>query len=296
MLDLVNDDQTTRSSGHPAPACVLAVDPDLRCVQVQPSGGGSDTRLWCRMAAPGLERLRAGDEVLVVGDAEHGAYVIGALSAGEPEAAPVAGEARLSGGARAVAVEDTRLQVLDARGGLLFEYDAAAGRAVLHAPPGGLEISGGAGDLALTTDGDLRLAAQTVHVDGRLGVRLAVADHLGRVVSGMRLGHRGAHLFGASLEVLAGRARLVLREVVYQGERLEATLERLKLAAESVETAVETVVSRARNVYQTVRELCQLRTGRQRTVVDEGAHLHAGKLELRARADVSIDGERIHLG
>ena len=273
---------------------MLALDLAARRVQVQPTAGASDTRHWCRMAAPGMERLQAGDEVLVTGPPEQGAYVIGVLSAHRDEAA--APELRLAGGARAVAEDNTRLCLHAEDGRLLFEYDAASGHARLHAPAGGLEIAGGAGDLALTTDGDLRLAARTVHVSGRVGVRLGVADSLGRVASGLRLGHRGAHLFGATLEVLAGQAKLMLREVLYRGARIDATLERMKLVGERVEASIETVITRARNVYQSVRELSQLRTGRLRTVAEEGAHLHAGKLDLRARADVSIDGERIHLG
>ena len=222
------------------------------------------------------------------------AYVVGLLSI--PDTPPAAAGVRLPDGASADAVDDRRLRVRDGAGALLFEYDAASGRATLHVPPGGLEIAGGKGDVALTTDGELRLAAQSVRVDGVVGVRLGVGAGLGRVASGLNLSHRGAHLFGASLEVLAGRARVLLRELVYQGARVDATVDLLKLAAERLESAAGTVIHRARNVYRTVQELCQLRTGRQRTVVEEAAHLQAGRIDLRARGDVSVDGDRIHLG
>ena len=297
MLDTTQAETRPRLQALPAPATVLAVDVAAHRVQVQPLECASDGRLWCRMAAPGIGGLRPGDEVLVVTGRGREAYVIGVL--GEACGDAVCGddrELRLPGGARAVAAGGERIGVYGEGGELLFEYDAASGRARLRVPRGGLEIAGDAGDVAITTGGRLRLAAHDLQVETRAGAGLTVLDPQGRAVSGLRLTHRGAHLFGRTLEVLAGRAKLLLGELVYRGRRAEATLERLQTVAERVESTAKTVVARADDVYRTVRGLTQLRSGRLRTEVEDTAHLRAARVDVRARGDVAIDGERIHLG
>ncbi len=55
-------------------------------------------------------------------------------------------------------------------------------------------------------------------------------------------------------------------------------------------------MERARNVYRSVKELTQLRTGRLRTLVEGTSWMLAGRVAHRATTDYKIDAEKIHLG
>lgn len=63
-----------------------------------------------------------------------------------------------------------------------------------------------------------------------------------------------------------------------------------------LETAVDTLIEHANNVYRTVKQLTQLRTGRLRTLVDETYQFKADKVFMKSEEDFKIKGEKIHLG
>jgi len=63
-----------------------------------------------------------------------------------------------------------------------------------------------------------------------------------------------------------------------------------------LETTTDTLVENAKNVYRTVKELTQLRTGRNRTFVEETYQLNADKVLLKSENDVKVKAEKIHLG
>jgi hypothetical protein len=70
----------------------------------------------------------------------------------------------------------------------------------------------------------------------------------------------------------------------------------ISLVAHRLETDVDTVVSKAGNVYETVKELAQLEAGRTRTLVEESCLLKARDAFLCAEGDFKVDGAQIHLG
>lgn len=72
--------------------------------------------------------------------------------------------------------------------------------------------------------------------------------------------------------------------------------EKIKLVSKKIETVVETLIETAKNVYQTVADLTQLKTGRMRTLVDGTSHLKTKKAFYKAEEDFKIKGEKIHLG
>ncbi|MDH5257143.1 MAG: DUF3540 domain-containing protein [Gammaproteobacteria bacterium] len=63
-----------------------------------------------------------------------------------------------------------------------------------------------------------------------------------------------------------------------------------------LETTTDTLVENAKNVYRTVKELTQLRTGRNRTFVEETYQLNADKVLLKSENDVKVKADKIHLG
>ena len=91
--------------------------------------------------------------------------------------------------------------------------------------------------------------------------------------------------------------------VQIQGHAIDLTSKRLnakvgyaRLVFDRLETFADTLVEQAKNVYRTVAELTQLRTGRLRTLVDETYQCKANKVFMKSEDDFKIKGEKIHLG
>jgi hypothetical protein len=216
---------------------------------------------------------------------DHDRPSLRAVDAGDPSIA----ERRLASASGAAAVlrggeGEERLEVRDANDRVLFELDTVTGRAVVRAPSGNLALEAPDGDIELIARGAVRCRGQRVELR-------AEADG-----AALTLGRDLAELTARGITVAAARADLLLAETKLVGARVAAHMRDAKLVAERVETAAERLFERARNVYRKVEELHQLEAGRTRTVVREGHVVKAGHAILQATEEVSIDGERIHLG
>ncbi len=91
--------------------------------------------------------------------------------------------------------------------------------------------------------------------------------------------------------------------VCLDGQSLEMETKKFKLQADNatlvfarLETITDTLIENAKNVYRSVKQLTQLRSGRMRTLVDETYHFKANKVMLKAEEDYKIKAEKIHLG
>lgn len=152
--------------------------------------------------------------------------------------------------------EPTRVH--DRQGRLIFEYDAANGRAVVHIPHGDLDVE--------VPNGAFRVRA-------RDGISLA----------------------GAVIEVIVERAELVADRIGVRARRAETSIERVKHIAGVVESTADRIVERAKDVYREVEGLTQVRSGRLRMVARATCELVAENALLKARERMKIKGERIHL-
>ena len=84
--------------------------------------------------------------------------------------------------------------------------------------------------------------------------------------------------------------------IYMDSNKLTANVGYAKFMFDRLETAVDTLVEQAKNVYRTVAQLTQLRTGRMRTLVDETYQFKADKVFMKSEDDFKIKGEKIHLG
>lgn len=151
-------------------------------------------------------------------------------------------------------------------GRLLFEYDARSGKARVTVEEGDLEVATGPGDLVLRGDRRVRIEGESVEISG---------THFG---------------------VTAGRGDVRFGETRFVGEKVRGWIGEARLTLRRVETLAGTVVRKARDVYDSVEGLTQLRTGRLRTLIKGTWHARSRDTVLTAERDVSIDGEEIHLG
>jgi len=71
---------------------------------------------------------------------------------------------------------------------------------------------------------------------------------------------------------------------------------RTRWITDRLETFAKTMVEKARNVYRTVSQLVQTRSGRMRTLVDDTYQLKSKRAYLKSQEDFKVKGEKIHLG
>ncbi|MCA9422857.1 MAG: DUF3540 domain-containing protein [Nitrospira sp.] len=77
---------------------------------------------------------------------------------------------------------------------------------------------------------------------------------------------------------------------------LETSAPRIVLRSGRLDVLTGKFVQKVENVYQWVSELCQIKSRRFRTVVDEGFLVKAGRTHLKSNGNCSINGKTIHLG
>ncbi len=146
-------------------------------------------------------------------------------------------------------------------GEALRVLDAAGNLLFEHRPAEGLTVIS-------VPQGDLELRAPSGSV---------------RVVAGKRVEVRAAEA-----DVRVTEARLTARQLV-------STVDRVREVVGVLETRAERVIERAKNVYRDVEELAQTRAGRVKIIAERTVHVLGQRALLRAREDVKIKGEKVHL-
>lgn len=87
------------------------------------------------------------------------------------------------------------------------------------------------------------------------------------------------------------------RGIQFEGETVAVIgKSRIRLTADRLETSARSIVEKAKNVYRTVEQLSQLRTGRMRTLVASTFHFKARKVFVKSEQDYKIKAKQIHLG
>lgn len=272
-----------------APAEVLEVDASRR-VRVQ--SASLDDECWATLAV--ASPVRAGQQVLVVGQDPSELFAIAVLNA-EPAEAPQTVE---SHGARAEVTgqgTEERLCVYSKRGELLFEHDPAADRSRVLVPESNLDIVT-AGNLNLAARGSINLLAEDVNVSAKQSLKLSVRSAIGKILSQLNIGRRRSEWKSTEVAVEAQQATIEANEVEAAGQHCRTKFDVLRTAADRLESTARVIVQQAQSAYHTARDLFQIDAQRTRTHVRETHHLDCKNALLRADEDFKVDGEQIHLG
>jgi hypothetical protein len=163
--------------------------------------------------------------------------------------------------------DEERLVLKDRDDRVLFEYVPSTSRCVVHVPTG---------DLVLKTD------EGNIELDSAESITLR--------------GQRGVDVETEALRAHASRADVDVEETNLRAHVIQSTVHRLLQRVDVLETTAGRVVERARETYREVEELAQLRAGRIRQVADKTFHVFGARTLLKARKDVKIKGDTIHLG
>ncbi len=265
MSNLAEKYPWMRETRYLGQARVLDVDEKEGRALVQLNAAAGNDQTWAAIAISVSHELAPGDTVLAAGENFDEMYIIGLLKTADDSPKTIT----LTGGTRAEASGnpgEQTMKVFSAKQELLFEYDEAAGTARVNMPSGDLEFVTQTGNISFQSGRDISFHSH--HMDMK------------------------THEIGLS----AHKGDLQIDEAVYTGRKLLGNITHAKLVAERLETAAQTMIEKARNLFQSVEELSQLKTGRMRTLVKKTFHFKANKAFVKAEEDYKIRAEKIHLG
>ena len=280
------------------PARVLEVDNPGRRVRLRLTGYPHEGSKWARIAISGHHSLNPGDLALVVGEELSDLYLIGVLNGENPSHA-LEKKIALSGGTQAEAAsrpEEQTLRVFSPKKELLFEYDEKNGRARVNMEAGDIEFVTQNGSITFASSREILFHGRSIGLTSMRGVCLGVMDALGKLRSALTLQPGTAKVSSPQVDIEAERGNFQVENVRYAGQKLLSKIGQAKLKIDRLESTAATVIARAKNVFQTVEQLSQVKAGRMRTLVDKTFHFKSKKAYLKSEEDYKIKAEKIHLG
>ena len=243
-----------------------------------------------QLAIAGSYRPRPRDTVLVIeGDGAH--YVVGVLSAlREVETSAITAE---DGSSAALERDEGGpvWRLWDAEGRLVFEH--RAGKSVMHVAED-LELAAG-GDLVLRAGREVRVESGEAITARALGP-IELCSEVSGGASAMQLDGDRARLTSAHVSVAAERADVKVTDANLVAKTLRTVAYRILERADRVERTADRVVERAREAFREIEELDQTKAGRLRLVAETALSLLGRSTTVKAREDVKVQGEKIHLG
>ncbi len=253
-----------------------------------------------RITAPFIDSLEEGDEVLVVGVNYSDMYVIGLLTSKKNHKKKLGPEKLEIGNGAYAMVDETSespaLKLFSKRNELLIEYDPESEKTRINIDSGNLEFITQNGDIVFDSANNIQLKGQNIELSGRSGIRLGVINTIGQLVSSFSLRSCKARLSSAKLAITAQQGELQLKETRFVSSKFLGKIENSQLIVGKLSTIANSITERAKNVYKTVEELTQLKTGRMRTLVESTFHMKAKKVFMKSEEDFKVKAEKIHLG
>jgi len=184
-----------------------------------------------------------------------------------------------------------RLEVVDADGRLLFEYDPdRGGRVRLAEHPVRLE----APSLHFAAEDGICFEADRVEIRGRHRCEVVAGSGPDRARLGLDRGC--GRLTAETLELGAGHAQVEFQRATLTGERWQGRLGQAHLVLDRLETVCDTVLETARNSYRKIEELAQTTAGRMKTVVEATYHFRSRRTFMSSKRDFKVNADKIHLG
>jgi len=274
------------------PAQVMGFDESGSDIFVRVENDFGATEHKVRNAIP--YKLCPGDIVLVLGDDPDHMYIIGIIEQ-KTVAGTDANKIVLEGGTHAVRDKDS-VKIFSRKRELLFEYDEKNGKSRINLESGDMEFITRNGNINFVAGKDIFLNGRSVGITSRIGIAMGITDSLEKLRSFVTIKKNKIQLNSQEFSVKSQKADLELGESNITGNKFSADFGTAQISVNRMETMAQTVISKAKNIYQTVEQLSQLKTGRMRTIVENTFHLKSKKAMLKSEDDFKVRAEKIHLG
>ena len=292
MPELTENYSWMTDTHYMGPAHVVEIDDSGKYVRLQIENNYETSEIRARMAIS--EIVNPGDTVLVTGDNPDNIYVIGILEQNATNQWS-ANRIILEDGAHAIGNRQS-LKVFSRKRELLFEYDEKKGKAKINLEYGDIEFLTPNGSINFAAGKGILLNGQTVGITSRAGAVIGSTDSEGNINSSLSVQNGELNLDSQSIGIMAQKGNLNIKDTTLTGSKVNANLGFVKFIIDRIETSAKTVKSTAKNIYQTVEELCQFKSGRMRTIVKNTFHLKSKKTMQKSDEDFKIRAEKIHLG
>ena len=283
------------------PARVLETDPAQDYVKVYVEGFKGNQENWAIKALSSECSLKSGDEVLVVSENIDEIYIIGVLNQKKPAICAMKPQNQivLPDGAVAKLKEyhgKPKLNLYSKRNELIFEYDPEKGQARIIQNSGDLKIDAPNGNLKLSAAKNVMISGHNIDFAGRSGVKLSVGNIYEKIRSSLSLKPGTINISGRKIEVRAKQAVCFLEELRENIKKNISNVKYARIIAEKVETIADTVIEKTKNSYRSTENLTQHKAGRMRMLIDSTFHLKSRNSVLKAKKDIKIKSDKIHLG
>lgn len=289
-----------KSASYLGPAKVIKPDVNKGIIRVRLMAHQEENEVSARIAVPFINSLEEGDEVLVTGDVFGDLYVIGLLASIKDLNNRTGPEMLEIGNGAYVLVDETSaspaLKLFSKRNELLIEYDSQSEKARINIDSGDLEFTTQNGDIVFNSANNVQLKGQNIELAGRSGIRLGVIDTIGQLASSFSLRSCKASLSSARLALTAKQGEFQLKETRFVSSKFLGKIEDSQLIVGKLSTIANSITEKAKNVYKTVEQLTQLKTGRMRTLVDSTFHMKAKQTYMKSQEDFKVKADKIHLG
>ncbi len=291
MLNLAEKFKRIPQTRYLGPATVVETDADTGDICLSITTHPQTGYIWAQNAVPGQHLFKKDDTVLVVGENPDDLYVIGVLNQKDVNKSPD-NMIALSKGAHAEVdgeASEQILRVFSPKKELIFQYDEKSGNARVNMEAGDIEFVTEEGSITFAASKEIMFHGRSIGMTGIKGVCLGVLDSLGKLRNTLTLKDRGITIDSPELEIESERGKFNIGDTKYTGQNLKGKIDRL-------ESIACTVITKAKNIYQTVEELSQVKAGRMRTMVAKTFHFKSKKAFVKAEEDYKINADKIHLG
>jgi len=250
---------------------------------------------FARLAIPSISALDKGEEVLVAGDSFSKLYIIGLLTnrASTEKVKACDGAYAVIGGDSS---QSSVLQLFSKRNELIVEYDPESEKTRINVENGNLEFSTKNGDIVFDSAQNIQVNGQTIDLVARSGVRVGVANALGELASSLSIWQKKVKVSSAQIGVAAQQGEFQLKEARYVGGKFLGKVESSQLIVGKLSVVANSISEKANNIYRSVEQLTQLKTGRMRTLVESTFHMKSKKTFMKTEEDFKIKSDKIHLG
>jgi hypothetical protein len=191
---------------------------------------------------------------------------------------------------------EEKILVHSPQGDLIFEYDSLSGKSIVNVQSGDLEFAS-KGNINFSSEGNINLKGrQSVQIESENGIRISVKNLIDRIQSSIFLDKIKTKFSSPNLNIISKRADLEIDISKYIGTNFSLVMKHTRIIADKFENIANDIITRAKNVFKTVEELTQLKTGRLRTLVSSTIHVKSKNSYQFAEEDFKVNADKIHLG
>lgn len=245
---------------------------------------------WAQIAlAKGT--IENGARVLTVGDVCDGFYVIGLLEK-EKSKEKDAVLSFQNGTYATIKKQDSheRLCVYNIDNTMELSYDPCDKR---------LTISNNSGDVEFVSSGSIVFKSdQGVELQGeQINLMSPSVKNEGKIDSSrLSINPKKTTISSQQLDLTSLASNIVFKRVNFNANEAIATARKIKLIVGRFERRAVSIVEKAKNIFQTIEGLAQLKAKRMKTNVKETYHMKSKRAFIKSEQDYKIKSDKIHLG